>query len=162
MAKRVIAGNPFPTLMTGMTNTLNYKGFLFYFSGRMGASIYNSAGIYQSVAADYFDNQTVDQLNRWQNPGDITNAKHGCMEVMEPVHQPVLDKSDFIRLRNLTLGYSLNNKMIEDMGMSSVRLYLTGVNLLTFTKYSGYEEPEEMMQELEKSFILHHQPKQSL
>jgi hypothetical protein len=51
--------------------------------------------------------------------------------------------------------------MIEDMGMSSVRLYLTGVNLLTFTKYSGYD-PEEMMQELEKSFILHHQPKQSL
>jgi hypothetical protein len=43
-----------------------------------------------------------------------------------------LDKSDFIRLRNLTLGYSLNNKMIEDMGMSSVRLYLTGVNLLFY------------------------------
>jgi hypothetical protein len=37
MAKRVIAGNPFPTLMTGMTNTLNYKGIdFFYFSGRMG------------------------------------------------------------------------------------------------------------------------------
>jgi hypothetical protein len=46
--------------------------------------------------------------------------------------------------------------MIEDMGMSSVRLYLTGV---TFTKYSGYDpEAREMMQELEKSFILH-QPK---
>jgi hypothetical protein len=75
MAKRVIAGNPFPTLMTGMTNTLNYKGIdFFYFSGEWGASIYNSAGIYQSVAADYFDNQTVDQLNRWQNPGDITNV----------------------------------------------------------------------------------------
>jgi hypothetical protein len=72
-----------------------------------------------------------------------------------------LDKSDFIRLRNLTLGYSLNNKMIEDMGMSSVRLYLTGVNLLTFTKYSGYDPEARRDDELEKSFI-HHQPKQSL
>jgi hypothetical protein len=73
-----------------------------------------------------------------------------------------LDKSDFIRLRNLTLGYSLNNKMIEDMGMSSVRLYLTGVNLLTLNILVMTQKPEEMMQELEKSFILHHQPKQSL
>jgi hypothetical protein len=80
-----------PTLMTGMTNTLNYKGIDFSLLFReWGASIYNSAGIYQSVAADYFDNQTVDQLNRWQNP-EISQMcrKHGCMEVMEPVHQPV-------------------------------------------------------------------------
>jgi hypothetical protein len=47
MAKRVIAGNPFPTLMTGMTNTLNYKGIDFSLLFREnGASIYNSAGIY--------------------------------------------------------------------------------------------------------------------
>jgi hypothetical protein len=75
----------------------------------------------------------------------------------------LLDKSDFIRLRNLTLGYSLNNKMIEDMGMSSVRLYLTGVNYsLLLNILVMTQKPEEMMQELEKSFILHHQPKQSL
>jgi hypothetical protein len=53
--------------------------------------------------------------------------------------------------------------MIEDMGMSSVRLYLTGVNLLTLLNILVMtQKPEEMMQELEKSFILHHQPKQSL
>jgi TonB-linked SusC/RagA family outer membrane protein len=143
MAKRIIAGNPFPTLMTGMTNTLNYKGidFSFTFQGEWGASIYNSAGIYQSVAADYFDNQTVDQLQRWQNPGDITNVPQARLYGSNGTGASTrfLDKADFIRLRNLTLGYSLNNKMIKDMGMSSVRLYLTGVNLLTFTKYSGYD-----------------------
>ena len=46
--------------------------FLFTFQGEFGASIYNSGGIYQSANADWFDNQTVDQMNRWQNPGDIT------------------------------------------------------------------------------------------
>jgi hypothetical protein len=73
MAKRVIAGNPFPTLMTGMTNTLNYKGIdlLFRENGALAYTIQQES---TNCAADYFDNQTVDQLNRWQNPGDITNA----------------------------------------------------------------------------------------
>jgi len=143
LAKRVIAGNPFPTLMTGMTNTLNYKGidFSFTFQGEWGASIYNSAGKYQSVAADYFDNQTIDQLNRWQKPGDITNVPQARLYGGNGTGESTrfLSKADFIRLRNLTIGYSLNNKATKDMGMSSVRLYLTGVNLLTFTKYSGYD-----------------------
>jgi hypothetical protein len=73
--------------------------------------------------------------------GDITNVPQARLYGGNGTGASTrfLDKSDFIRLRNLTLGYSLNNKMIEDMGMSSVRLYLTGVNLLTFTKYSGYD-----------------------
>jgi hypothetical protein len=89
MAKRVIAGNPFPTLMTGMTNTLNYKGIDFSFQEN-GALAYTIQQESTNPAADYFDNQTVDQLNRWQNP-EISQMcrKHGCMEVMEPVHQPV-------------------------------------------------------------------------
>jgi hypothetical protein len=51
--------------------------------------------------------------------------------------------------------------MIEDMGMSSVRLYLTGVNLLTFTKYSGYDPEARRDDGVGEVFILHHQPKQS-
>jgi hypothetical protein len=87
----------------------------FTFQGEWGASIYNSAGIYQSVAADYFDNQTVDQLNRWQNPGIYVPQARLYGGNGTGASTRFLDKSDFIRLRNLTLGYSLNNKMIEDM-----------------------------------------------
>ena len=39
----------------------------------------------------------------------------------------------------MTIGYTLPNKVIKDLGMSSVRFYATGVNLLTFTNYSGYD-----------------------
>ena len=142
-ASRVVSGNPFPTLMAGMTNTINYKGidFSFTFQGEWGASIYNSAGKYQSVAADYFDNQTVDQLNRWQNPGDITNVPQARLYGSNGTGESTrfLDKSDFVRLRNLTIGYSLSGNAIKELGMSSVRLYATGVNLLTFTNYSGYD-----------------------
>jgi hypothetical protein len=86
------------SLMTGMTNTLIIKELiLFTFQGEWGASIYNSAGIYQSVAADYFDNQTVDQLNRWQNPGDITNVPQARLYGGNGTGASTrfLDKSDF-------------------------------------------------------------------
>ncbi|KRB58249.1 TonB-dependent receptor [Flavobacterium sp. Root186] len=144
-AERIIAGNPFPTLMSGLTNTILYKGFdfTFTFQGEWGASIYNSAGIYQSTAADYFDNQTADQLNRWQNPGDITNvpqARFGGSNGTQDSSR-YLDKADFVRLRNLTLGYTLPKDVLKDLGMSSLRVYFTAVNLLTFTNYEG-NDPE--------------------
>ncbi|MFH6945046.1 SusC/RagA family TonB-linked outer membrane protein [Flavobacterium sp. FlaQc-50] len=142
-ARRVIVGNPFPTLMSGMTNTIIYKGFdfTFTFQGEWGASIYNSAGTYQSTAAAVYDNQTADQLNRWQKPGDITEVpqarfgeKNGTQESTR-----YLDKSDFVRLRNLTLGFTLPKQAIKDTGLSSLRLYFTAVNLLTFTNYKGFD-----------------------
>ena len=142
-AKRIIAGNPFPELMAGLTNTINYKNidFSFTFQGEWGASIYNSAGKYQSVAADYFDNQTTDQLNRWQNPGDITNVPQARLYGSNGTGESTrfLDKTDFVRLRNLTIGYTLPKTTLKEAGISSVRFYATGVNLLTFTNYTGYD-----------------------
>lgn len=142
-AERVIAGNPFPTLMAGLTNTINYKGldFSFTFQGEWGASIYNSAGIFQSVSGDYLDNQTADQLKRWRNPGDITNVPQARLYGSNGTGHSTrfLDKADFVRLRNLTIGYTLPSSVVKDLGMSSVRFYGTGVNLLTFTNYSGYD-----------------------
>jgi hypothetical protein len=75
-ANRIVAGNPFPDWTAGLTNTITYKAvsLSFTFQGEWGASIYNGGGRFQSANADWFDNQTVDQLNRWQNPGDITRA----------------------------------------------------------------------------------------
>ncbi|WP_035647080.1 TonB-dependent receptor [Flavobacterium sp. ASV13] len=144
-AKRIVAGNPFPTLMSGLTNTMNYKNFDFNFTfqGEWGASIYNSAGIYMSTAADYFDNQTADQLNRWQNPGDITNVPQARFGGSNGTQESTryLDKADFIRLRNVTLGYSLPKETVNKAGMSSLRIYFTAVNLLTFTNYEG-TDPE--------------------
>jgi TonB-linked SusC/RagA family outer membrane protein len=142
-AKRVITGNPFPELMAGLTNTMNFSGFDFSFTlqGEWGASIYNDGGRFQSASADYFDNQTTDQLNRWQKPGDITNVPQARLYGGNGTQASTryLDKADFIRLRNLTFGYSLPKQVISKMGMTSIRFYLTGVNLLTFTDYGGFD-----------------------
>ncbi|PRZ21702.1 SusC/RagA family TonB-linked outer membrane protein [Flavobacterium granuli] len=142
-AQRIITGSPYPTLMTGMTNTLMFKNFdfSFTFQGEWGASIYNEAGKFQSSNARYKDNQTTDQMDRWQKPGDITNvpqARWGRSNG-EQASTRYLDKTDFVRLRNLSLGYTLPKTVTQKLSVDRARLYLTGVNLLTFTNYKGYD-----------------------
>ncbi|MFZ4545152.1 MAG: SusC/RagA family TonB-linked outer membrane protein [Saprospiraceae bacterium] len=142
-AKRVIAGNPQPTWIAGLTNEFSYKGFSlsFTFVGEWGASIYLGGGLYQSSSADYFDNQTKDQLKRWKKEGDITKVPQARLYGQNGTLQSTryLEKADFIRLRNVMLSYDIPSAITKKAKISSARLYISGVNLLTFTDYTGYD-----------------------
>ncbi len=142
-AERIVAGNPFPDLTAGITNTISYDNFSleFTFMGEWGASIYNAGGRFQSANADWFDNQTIDQLDRWQQPGDITNVPQARLGWSNGTGHSTrwLESADFIRLRNLTFSYNLPESVLESIGFSSTRIYLTGINLLTITDYTGYD-----------------------
>jgi len=142
-AERIVAGNPFPELTAGITNEIKFKGlsFSFTFMGEWGASIYNAGGRFQSANADWFDNQTVDQLNRWQNPGDITSVPEARLGLGNGTAHSTrwLEEADFIRLRNITLGYNLPESVLNAVGFSSARVYVTGLNLITITDYTGYD-----------------------
>ncbi|TVZ57149.1 TonB-linked SusC/RagA family outer membrane protein [Lutibacter sp. Hel_I_33_5] len=143
LASRIVTGNPFPTLVGGLTNTLTYKKFDLNFTlqGEWGASIYNGAGRFQSTSASWFDNQTVDQLNRWQKPGDITDVPQARLGYTNGAGHSTrfLQESDFIRLRNVTLGYNIPKSLTQKSGIQNIRLYLSGFNLLTITDYDGYD-----------------------
>ncbi|NNF33184.1 MAG: TonB-dependent receptor, partial [Saprospiraceae bacterium] len=142
-ANRIIAGNPFPEFTAGITNDISYKGInlSFTFMGEWGASIYNAGGRFQSANADWFDNQTKDQLTRWQNPGDITRVPEARIGWGNGTGHSTrwLEKADFIRLRNVTLSYNLPQDVLKPIGFASARVYLTGLNLLTITDYMGYD-----------------------
>lgn len=142
-AQRIVAGNPSPEWIAGMTNTMTYKDFDFSFTlgGEWGASVYNNGGRFQSANGDWFDNQTKDQLNRWQKPGDITNVPQARLGGGNGTSHSTryLQNVDFIRLRNVSLGYSLPKNVINKVGFEKVRLYVSGLNLLTFTDYDGYD-----------------------
>ena len=146
-ANRTIVGQPYPELFAGLTNNLNYKGFdlSFTFTGEWGRSIYNGGGIYQSANADYFDNQSRDQLDRWQQPGDVTDVPQARLFGGNGTATSTryLQDADFIRLRNFTLGYSLPEDFADSVGLQKLRIYLTAINLLTFTDYDGYD-PESV------------------
>lgn len=142
-ANRIVAGIPFPEWIAGLTNTLTYKGFnlSFTFMGEWGASIYNAGGRFQAANGNFEDNQRKDQLNRWQQPGDITDVPQARLFGFNGYGHSTrwLEKADFIRLRNMTFSYNLPQSMLEPIGFSNIRLYVTGVNLLTFTDYKGYD-----------------------
>ncbi|UZO80468.1 TonB-dependent receptor [Aquimarina sp. ERC-38] len=142
-ANRIAIGNPFPEWYGGLTNNISYKNvdFSFTLQGEFGASIYNGGGRFMSASADFFDNQTIDQLDRWQQPGDITDVPQVRLFQGNGTAQSTryLEEANFVRLRNITLGYSLPVDVIQKYGFSNIRIYLTGVNLLTFTNYEGFD-----------------------
>ncbi len=136
-------GNPNPKFTGGVNTNLSFKGFDLTALGQFtyGNDIYNSAGVYQSANADYLDNQTTDQLNRWQKPGDVTDvpqARYGESNGTNTSSRWVQDGS-FFRLKNVTLGYNVPADIAKHGYLQTVRIYLTAQNLATFTKYTGYD-----------------------
>ncbi len=145
LAQRVVVGNPNPEFIGGLSSTLTYKGidFSFTFQGQWGASLYNGAGQYQETGfGNGLDNQDVYIFeNRWQKPGDITDVPQARLFANNghSTSTRYLQDADFVRLRNITLGYSLPQSILERIGFSNVRVYVSGLNLLTFTDYRGYD-----------------------
>ncbi len=144
-AARVVLGNSNPTWTGGLTNTFSYKGFdlSFFFSFVTGNKIYNAAGIYQSTGFwNGFDNETTDMLNSWKKPGDITNIPRiGFWSGSGYQNSSrFLYNGDYIRLKTASIGYTLPNALIKKMHFTSVRVYVSGYNLITITKYPG--DPE--------------------
>lgn len=143
LANRVVIGDPNPDFQGGITNNLNYKGFdlNFFFQFVYGNDIYNGGGIYQSCNACYFDNQTKDQLDRWQNPGDITDVPQARLfdSNGDENSSRYLSDGSYIRLKNLTFGYNLPANVLSNLSLRRARLYFSGTNLLTFTNYEGWD-----------------------
>ncbi|MFP8489265.1 SusC/RagA family TonB-linked outer membrane protein [Gracilimonas sp. Q87] len=142
-ANDVVIGNPNPDFVGGLTNNFNYRNFdlgvLLQFV--YGNDIYNGGGRYQSANGDFFDNQTVDQLNRWQEPGDITDIPEARLfgsNGSNPSSRYISDGS-YLRLKSVTLGYTLPQDLLSRLQLRDVRVYMTGVNLLTFTDYEGWD-----------------------
>lgn len=136
-------GDPNPKYTGGVNITASFKGLDLSALGQFseGNSIYNAAGVYQSANADYLDNQTMDQLNRWQKVGDITEvpqARYGESNGTQTSSRWIQDGS-FFRVKNITLGYNLPASLVKHGYLQTVRFYLTGQNLATFTKYTGYD-----------------------
>ena len=83
-------------------------------------------------------NQSSRLLNRWKEPGDVTDIpRHG---VYTEFDSRLLEDVSFLRLKNLMLAYSLPDNILKKTGfLRGVRVYFQGQNLLTCTKFSGLD-----------------------
>jgi TonB-dependent starch-binding outer membrane protein SusC len=143
LAENVVIGNPNPKWIGGITNDFNFKGvdFSFTFQGVYGNDVYNGAGKFMSANGDFYDNQTLDQMTRWQKKGDVTNVPqaryvggNGTAESSR-----YLEDASYTRLKTITLGYTLPKSILDKLKLTRIRIYATANNLLTFTKYTGWD-----------------------
>lgn len=88
-------------------------------------------------------NQSTELLNRWRQPGDVTSIPRYGVNPQMDTH--LLEDASFLRLKNLTLAYSLPSKWLKKTKIIEfVRVFAQGQNLLTFTKFTGMD-PESSM-----------------
>ena len=142
-ADRAIVGTPYPKYTGGLTNELTWKGFNFhsFLQFSKGAQIYNAIGIFADDGGYYFDNKFKYVLTRWQKPGDITNqprASYDGNSNATGASSRYIQDGSYVRIQEVTLGYSLPKRFASIAGMQDTRLFLSGRNLHTFTNYVGY------------------------
>ncbi|MBQ7691237.1 MAG: TonB-dependent receptor [Muribaculaceae bacterium] len=138
-------GNPFPWLSYGLNLACDWRGFdlSLFFQGVAGNEIYNM----MRVRTEY--NGTSSQLSTamrdvWTQAkanegiyGTIPNPNGNTYN--RSTSSRFVEKGDYLRLKNVQLGYTLPNSVARRMGMSKCRLYVSASNLLTFTGYKGYD-----------------------
>lgn len=150
---RVISGSPFPKVYGSISNTLRYAGFdlLIDLQYSLGNKLY--AGW---KAGDHGlgnlggDNNGYNILqkewdDRWteSNPSKTTPRAISAGTAFEnntlDYTTRYLENANFLRIRNITLGYTLPRALTQRVGISRLRIYATGSNLYTFTKYDGFD-----------------------
>lgn len=138
-----VLGNPNPDFYGGWNNHFSYKSFDLDIQCQFvkGGDLYNIAGFFQSVNGDYFDNQTVDQMNYWKNPGDITSIPQPRLYDGNGAGKSSrwVQDGSYFRIKSVNLGYNFSRKTLSPLKLESARVYVSASNLFTFTKYTGYD-----------------------
>ena len=140
----ILIGPALPKYFGGFENTFRYKGFdlnvLLFFSG--GNYVYNGskAGLHDNRNW----NSAKDALNRWTKVNDEAewprvvfgdNVSNGSGLVISNN----VEKGDFIKGRNISLGYTLPLSLVSKATLTNVRVYVSALNAFTITKYSGFD-----------------------
>lgn len=142
-----VLGSPLPKFYGGMDNTFTYGNF----DANVGLTFATGFYVYNGSKAGLRDQRTWNNSLEvyekvWKNPGDVTdipkayfgdNVSNGSTMVQSQN----VEKGDFLKLRNLSIGYRLDNDFTRSAGISSLRLYVQMFNILTLTKYTG-ADPE--------------------
>jgi len=134
-------GNSIPKYTFGLTLNADYKGFdlMIFMQGAAGQKIFQGIRRLDILNSNY---QNI-ALSRWTGEGTsntyprLTNKDDNLN--FSKMSSLYLEKGDYLRFKILQVGYSLPESIISKIGAGQVRFYLSGENLLTFTKYTGYD-----------------------
>lgn len=139
---KVFIGSPLPDFTYGFINDFNYKNFNLnvVIDGVSGNEIYN-VGKQTLERMGLPHNQSIAILDRWKKPGDITDMPRAT--VSDPngnagISSRFIEDGSYLRVRDISFGYNLGEKVLDKISLSSVRFYVNLKNWFTITNYSGY------------------------
>ena len=143
-ADKVIVQRKAPDLSFGLGNSFTYKNFdlYFFFYGELGRQLNNQTRT-TFLSVDrfrYSDNVTMDSFDRWSSTNQEGKYPSGLYTKYETNTDFYIEDADFIRLKNITLGYTVPNKWFKGI-IKRARLYFDAQNLFVITNYSG-SDPE--------------------
>ncbi|MFW5872651.1 MAG: SusC/RagA family TonB-linked outer membrane protein, partial [bacterium] len=142
---RVVLGDPFPDFTFSLNNSFSYKNFNLeiYLMGVQGIETLNN-NILESLKPINFDRNILTEhyLNRWTPENPNANYPSGVNSSSyfgggRFVNSYTVDDASFVRLKNITLGYTIPLKNSSILNAASV--FISGENLITFTDYVGYD-----------------------
>ncbi|MEI6555583.1 MAG: TonB-dependent receptor [Paludibacter sp.] len=141
LSDRTIIGDPNPAFTYGMTNNFSFKGLSLsiFLQGSQGNQIYNvsrmeTEGMYDAK------NQSIAVLDRWERPGMVTYMPRATQQKTNLLSSTrFVEDGSYLRLKSLTLSYDLAGKLLKKIGITKLQPYFTAQNLLTLTKYKGFD-----------------------
>jgi hypothetical protein len=140
-ALRVPYGSASPKFFGGFTNTFNFKGFTveaqlnYQFGNYVSDGTWG--GFYVGAGAGPTFNKVARVLDRWQKPGDVTDIPkyvYNGNKSFQSFSTFYLNKGDFIRLRNLQIGYTFPKTILSKINFTNAFFYVRGTNLYTWVK----------------------------
>lgn len=140
---RTNIGNANPKALVGLNLSADYKGFDFavVFSGALGYKLYDAMMVRGVNPLQSFNMDKV-ALERWHGPGTSnTIPKMSTINANQNFRTSELGikSGNYVRLKNLVFGYTVPNALASRIRASKLRVYVTGVNLLTLTKFDGVD-----------------------
>lgn len=140
---RTVIGNPNPSHLFSINNMVSWKGLELsvYLQGVAGNKIFNANNIdLTGMSAAY--NQLTDVLGRWHGEGTSTSmprAVYGDPNGNNRISDRYVESGSYLRLKNISLSYSLPATWLRALSLSSARLIFSCENVATITGYSGFD-----------------------
>ena len=133
--------NQFAPWSGGLMTSLSWKGIQLdmQFTGMFNRYMINNERYFtENAAFASDDNQTVNMLNMWTTPGQVTDIPAADADVEFDTH--LLEEASFVRLKMLQLSYTFPKHLLKHTGiLKDAKIFFIGRNLLTFTGYNGYD-----------------------
>ncbi|TAN16711.1 MAG: SusC/RagA family TonB-linked outer membrane protein [Chitinophagaceae bacterium] len=140
---RTYIGDPNPKFIFAMNNSFSFRGIdlTIFLQGVEGNKIFNANNIYQEGML-VAQNQTIATLKRWEGPGTSNIMPRAVFNDPNQNTRPstrFIENGSYLRIKTITIGYTLPSQWTERIKFSSIRVYISCMNLYTFTGYSGFD-----------------------